>query len=194
MRLFFAFIYIGLGLWVYFKIGGDELNSYVSLSFGFCLVLSSVIVCNEGFIRILKNQSDEEYLTELLGKGMAKREEFSVSRAITFEDFNTSCLCHILEIGPEKAICLYGQYLYDYVEIDDDPELNQERSFPTSEFSIVRKVKNNEIVRLYEGKHVVDEIRAINTDKTKLRNLGFKLKDGEIINNVDFDKVILACK
>lgn len=194
MRLLLAFVYIGLGLWVYFQLGGGDLHPYVGIAVGFGLMFSSVIVCNEGFFRILKRQSDEEYLTELFDTGLARHEAFSVSRAVTFEDLNTGCLCHILEVGERKSICLYGQYLYDYAKVDDDPELNQERSFPTSEFKVVRRVKNNEIMRLYEGDVIVDEYQTTNVDTAQLHGLGFQFKDGEIINNLDFDKVIAACQ
>ena len=50
-------------------------------------------------------------------------------------------MCHIIDVGGDELLCLYGQYLFSYVEIDDDPELPQSRSFPTSSFSLVRKIK-----------------------------------------------------
>ena len=45
-------------------------------------------------------------------------------------------MTHFLELSDESVMCLYGQYLYEYEPIDDDPELNQPRLFPTSEFSV----------------------------------------------------------
>ena len=53
---------------------------------------------------------------------------------------------HILYIGNNQLLNLYGQYLYDHEPIDDDPELNLSRKLPTKEFSLIRRIKDNEIL------------------------------------------------
>jgi len=183
-----------VGIWVYISLGGDELHPYIGIVVGFGLMFSSVVVCNEGFFRRLKGQTDDEYIRNLIDKGKAEKENYSVKSAITFDDLNTGCLCHIIEFEDCKHICLYGQYLYDYVEIDDDPELNQNRTFPTSEFCIIRKLNNSQVLKLEIGSTVIEETKLENVDVQKLYNLNIKLDDGEIINNISSTQIIEALK
>jgi hypothetical protein len=189
MRLICALIYISFGMWIYFQLGGEDLHPYIGIAVWFALMLSSVLVCNEGFLRKFKWQSDEEYIQDLLNRHLAVRETYIVTEAITFYDLSTSCMCHLLKISEDEVLCLYGQYLYEYTEIDDDPDLNQGRLFPTSEFSLIRKLKNNEILKLEVGKKVIDESVFKDVEVEKLYDLGIKLDDGEIIHGIDFSKI-----
>jgi len=181
-------------MWAYFQLGGEEFHS----SFGFIwcafLVLTSVVVCNEGFLRVLKGQSDEEYIKELLDKKLAIKEEYKAIKAITFEDLGTGCLCHLIDVGENEVLCLYGQYLYDYCEIDDDPEINQVRQFPTTDFSLTRKIKNNEILQLDVGTELIDETRIENINLDALYDLGVKLDDGELIKHIQFNELLKLAK
>lgn len=194
MRLIFAFVYMATGMWLYTLVGGSDFHPAFGFVLFFGLMFSSVIVCNKGFLRLIKGQSDEEYIEELLKFNKARIENYTVTEAISFEDLGTGRLCHLLRSKTDKVICLYGQYLYEYAEIVDDPELNQKRMFPTTEFSIVRQIKNGEILRLDIGDTVLDEIRLENINMKKLSNVGIKIEDGEIINDVSFDKIKDICK
>ncbi|VUD69404.1 hypothetical protein TDB9533_04771 [Thalassocella blandensis] len=173
---------MAVGMWVYFLLGGGELNPFIGIGVWFALMFSSVVVCNEGFLRLIKGQSDREYIDELLSNNLASMENYVASSALTFEDLSTGCLCHILDVGVGKSICLYGQYLYEYTEINDDPELNQCRKFPTSKFSLVRKKKNNEVLDMEIGTDLINEITIENVNINELHKLNIKLEDGEIIS------------
>lgn len=194
MRMLLAFIYMGVGMWIYLRLGGENLHPFVGVGVWLALMFSSVYVCNEGLLRRLKGQSVNDYIEELLVKKQAVREYYKAQRAITFDDLSTGCLCHIVDIGNDRLLCLHGQYLYDYVQIDDDPELNQDRKFPTSEFSLVRIPKRDQVVRLDIGKDVVDEIRLENANLRDFYDLGIKLGDGEIISGISFSKLLDSCK
>jgi hypothetical protein len=189
MRLIFALVYISFGMWIYFQLGGEDLHPYIGIAVWFALMLSSVLVCNEGFLRKLKGQSDEEYIQDLLNRNLAVKETYQVTEAITFDDLSTSCMCHLLNISENEVLCLYGQYLYEYREIDDDPDVNQDRLFPTSEFSLIRKLKNNEVLKVEVGKKVIDESVFKDVEVERLYDLGIKLEDGEIIRGIDFSKI-----
>lgn len=189
MRLLFALIYMAVGMWIYLRFGGDNLHPYIGMAVAFGLMFSSVIVCNEGFLRRLKSKTEKQYIDELIRNKKAVKETYHATDAVTFDDLSTSSMCHIIDIGNERLLCLYGQYLYDYVEIDDDPELLQSRSFPTSSFSLVRKVKNGEIMQLNKGNSVIDEVRYKNAKVENLGPLGFKLEDGEIVSGVSLAEV-----
>lgn len=189
MRIFAAILYIIFGFWALFQIT-DETPFWLSLFVFFSLLFSSVIIFNEGFLRLLRGISDEEYLETLLSSGKAKKETYKVLSALSFDDLNTSCAVHILDIGNNENLCLYGQYLYDYEPIDDDPEMNQQRKFPTEEFSLIRKVKEDELLQLIPGIKVIEPIIIKNPNLDKLYDLGFQLKDGEIISEVPFSDVL----
>lgn len=148
----------------------------------------AVFLFNTGFIRRLKGQSDRDYLNELLAKGEAVAENYTVHAAISFEDLSTGSQVHLLDIGNDKVLCLYGQYLYDHEPIDDDPEINQDRKFPTRQFSVVRRLKDAEILVLAPGAEVVEPRRLENPDVKPLHDLGFKLQDGEIVE-IPFEKL-----
>ncbi|MCP4325789.1 MAG: hypothetical protein GY787_28925 [Alteromonadales bacterium] len=190
MRILLALIYIAVGMWGFFQLGGEQLHPSFGFIWCFFLVLTSVIVCNEGFLRLLKRQSDEEYIKELLDNKLAIKEHYKAIKVITFEDLGTGCLCHLINVGKNEVLCLYGQYLYDYCEIDDDPEINQSRQFPTSDFSIVRKLKNSDILNLEIGSEIIDENRIQNIDIEALYEFGVKLDDGTLMKNIVFEELL----
>jgi len=102
-------------------------------------------------------------------------------------------MVHFLELGDGSVMVLYGQYLYEYEPIDDDPEVNQPRLFPTSEFTVVRPRNGDELLDLKVGSNVIGT-RLIREpdDYQAIADLGFKLKDGEIVGDVTFDQVEAA--
>ena len=181
---------MALGMWIYILLGGGNLHPFIGIGTWFALMFSSVIVCNEGFFRKLKGQSDDDYIDEQLNKKLALRERYIVSKALTFEDLSTGCLCHIIETEEGGSICLYGQYLYDYVGITDDPELNQPRMFPTSEFTLIRDKKNREILRVDIGDKVIEETIIESPKIERLYDLGINLNDGELIKKIAFNKIL----
>ncbi|TDF41522.1 hypothetical protein EYS14_01300 [Alteromonadaceae bacterium M269] len=193
MRLLLALVYIGFGIWFYFRLGGSKLPPYIGIVFGMVLMFSSVVVCNEGFLRRIRGISDKEHINNLITNGMAIIESYKASEAITFEDLNTGCLCHVLKIGDNRAMCLYGQYLYDYAEILDDPDMEQQRKFPTDKFKLVRRTKSDEILRLDIGQNVIEEYKIESLRLENLYSLGFRLKNGEIVDGISFDKIRDAC-
>lgn len=188
MRILLALIYILVGMFGYVYLGGDKLHPLIALVPFFALIFSAPVVCNEGFLRRLKGQSEQEYIHHLLTQKKATKVHYKACRAITFE--SASCLCYMLEIDAEKILCLYGQYLYDYCLIDDDIEFNQARAFPTSEFSLIRRLKNNEVLALNVGEEVIDELVVDVVDTQKLYDFGFRLQDGEILEGVSFDDLV----
>lgn len=152
----------------------------------------AIIVFNKGAIRRLFI-SDTEYLRRQLEKGRAEKTTYRVTRALCFEDRRTSCMAHFLEIQDRKVMCLYGQYLYEYEPIDDDPEMNQPRRFPTSEFTVVRSLKDDVPLDLKVGSEVIGTKLIQEPDEYRvIADLGFKLEDGEIVENVTFDEVEAA--
>jgi hypothetical protein len=155
-------------------------------------VFLAFVLFDRGFLRRLLI-SDEKYIEKQLEKGRAARETHNVTRALSFEDLRTGRMVHFLELGDGSVMVLYGQYLYEYEPIDDDPEVNQPRLFPTSEFTVVRPRNGDELLDLKVGSNVIGT-RLIREpdDYQAIADLGFKLKDGEIVGDVTFDQVEAA--
>lgn len=70
--------------------------------------------------------------------GLLVSEEFSVRRAFEVEEYEDEGLHFYLELDDGRVLFLCGQYLYDYQEISDDPELNQKATFPCARFEVRR--------------------------------------------------------
>lgn len=169
--------------------GLQSLGMIIVVPLAFILAIA---LFNHGVIRRLF-VSDTAYARKQLQKGRARETTYSVSRALSFEDQRTSCMAHFLELEDRRVICLYGQYLYDYEPIDDDPEVNQPRRFPTSEFTLVRFQKDDEPLVLKAGAEVIGTTLVPEPhDYKTISDLGFKLNDGEIVEGVSFDQIKAA--
>jgi hypothetical protein len=81
-------------------------------------------------------------LEKLEAEGKVITEEFSVKRAFEVEEFEDEGMHLFLELEPGRILYLLGQYLYDYTEILDDPDMNQPASFPCEHFKIKRNAKH----------------------------------------------------
>lgn len=137
--------------------------------------------------------SDEKHIDKQIEKGRAAKQTLTISRALSFEDLRTSCMVHFLELDGGSVMVLYGQYLYEYEPIDDDPEMNQPRRFPTSTITIVRYVKSGELLDLEIGSEVIDtKLIQEPDDYSVIADLGFKLEDGEVVDGVTFDELETA--
>ena len=125
-----------------------------------------------------------DHLNRLEADGKAIRENYQAVRALTVEDFTTGSLLHFINIGGERILCLYGQQYYEFEPIDDDPDLNQARRFPTETFSLLRHAKKDEVIALLPGSVVLEPTICDPIVKPKkLVELGFQLKDGEIVSS-----------
>ena len=145
--------------------------------------------------RTLRGISWEAHLEQLEQEGKALREYYQARRAVTFVDANTSCLVHLLDVGNRGLLCLYGQSYYDFEPIDDDPELNQPRKFPTKGFSLLRRKKSGEVLELFPGTDVlVPTFCGGVVGPDKFYDLGITFEDGRLISNVSFEAVEEACR
>ena len=191
MRLIFALGYIAFGIWVYFWLGGEKLHPYIGIAFGFALLFSSVIVCNEGFFRKLRGVSDKEHIENLISNKQAVIEEYEAYKSIVFEDLRTGCTAYLIDVGNSNMICLYGQD-YGFEPIDDDPEFNQKRVFPTETFSLIRELKKQRVLEVTPKGNVVEPTIIETPNIEKLYDVGFKLEDGEIVKNITYVEVLNA--
>ena len=153
-------------------------------------ILRDIVLEVPLWYRRLRGVPWEEYLSQREAKGDAIRSEYQADRALTVEDFTTGRLMHFIDIGSGSILCLYGQQYYEFEPIDDDPEVNQARQFPTRTFSLLRQAKNDEVLALFPGSIVLDPIVCDPIVKPKkLLDLGFQLTDGEVVSGASLQAI-----
>lgn len=128
---------------------------------------------------------------ELERKGLITREAVSCSRAIHFDELDTGCGVHLIEVQGKGLLCLFGQYLHEWGPIDDDPEENQARQFPRTRFDILRWRPRDEVLDLVLAGEVYDpETLAPTPDRVS--SLPFRLGDGAHIGGFTFEQARTA--
>jgi hypothetical protein len=181
---------------------GDWVGAFLSLAI---LVLASTLLfAVVGYLwsnipdwsRRLRGVSREDHLKSLEENGKAFREHYQTYRVVTFEDLRTSCLVHLIDMGDSKLLCLYGQRYYDFEPIEDHPEVNQCRKFPTKTFSLLRRRSDGEVLALFPGAEVVEPAvcEAIAAVPKAIEGLGLQFRDGEFVSGISFDEVEATCR
>ncbi|MEF9404779.1 MULTISPECIES: hypothetical protein [Ralstonia solanacearum species complex] len=143
MRVLFAAIFVW-GFW--FGIIGmldsscrDQRWPWWTRPLQVLVILGSLLVAAYVFNRLgLRRKPLTEHLAELDAKGRLVRQRFQATRAFAVEAFEDEGLHFYIELADGRVLYLNGQYLYDYEPITDDPEFNQARSFPCTEFAVLR--------------------------------------------------------
>ena len=192
----FAAAAVFAALWVAV---GDFLGALLSFA---VLALASLLVIAvfgyfvsnlPGWWRAVRGVSWEDHLARLESDGKAIREGYETTRGIRFEDLSTGCIAHLLDIGDRGVLCLYGQSYFEFEPIDDDPDVNQPRKFPTRTFSVLRRKSNGEVLALYPGADVFEPTVCggiVGPEKA----LDLKLQDGGIISTKSFEDMEQSCK
>jgi hypothetical protein len=196
--LFFGLIVVFVALRLLI---GDWIGAFWSLA---VLVLVSALVLAiviyfasnaPAWWRRLRGISWEAHLKQLEREGKALREHYQAKRVVTFEDENTGCLVHLLDVGDGRLLCLYGQSYYSFEPTEDDPDVNQPRKFPTKNFSLLRRKNNGEVLELAPGADVLEPTFCGGVARPqKIYDLGVRFEDGKLVPNVSFEAVEEACR
>jgi hypothetical protein len=133
-------------------------------------------------------KSPKQLLRELDSDGLVVRQKFSALRCFSVEEAEDEGLHYYIELTDRRVLFLSGQYLYDYEEIEDDPELNQPRRFPCTEFEIARHKKESYVLSISCGGEVLEpeaEAPAFSSHDFK-RGIP---EDGAIITDKTFNQL-----
>ncbi|MBC2593777.1 hypothetical protein H5P28_05835 [Ruficoccus amylovorans] len=114
----------------------------IGLALFFCAAM--LMMCTWVGFKIVGTRKPAEPvdLEKLEAEGKVITEEFRVKRAFEVEEFEDEGMHLFLELEPGRILYLSGQYLYDYVEILDDPDMSQPASFPCEHFKVKRNTKH----------------------------------------------------
>ena len=150
------------------------------------LVLIAQVIFN-GPIRKGKDWGDpEQYIKDLEEKGLLVSTDYRATRAFQLEEYEDEGSHYFVELADGTVMYLTGQYLYDYGPIDDDPELNQTRKFPCTEFSL-RSHRDEKFAI-----DIVCRGSAIEPEYIKPHPEAFwkrELEDGQIITDQTYDGI-----
>lgn len=172
----------------------ETIFQYFALFIYLAVILAlSTIIFNKNGWRNFKNQSIEEYVKELEEQGKLIKESYEHKRSLSFEDLSTGSLVFFIETNNNNVLCLVGQYLYEYSEITDDDELNQERQFPTINFTLLKNIDDGELVDIELQGEVADNLVFSEPDYALLQDITgvelYKL-DGKVIPNITFEQIL----
>jgi len=152
------------------------------------LLLASVIFNRPGLRPSLRRKPLAERLAELELKGLLLRQPFQATRAFAVQEFEDEGSTYYIELADGRVLFLSGQYLYDYEPITDDPEVNQERSFPCTEFEILRHKDAGYVLDIRcTGKVLEPEITAGPFTREDFRRGA--PEDGEIITGKTYESI-----
>lgn len=133
-------------------------------------------------------KTHEEYIRELEEQGLILDEHYRATRAFAVEEFEDEGSTYYVELADGRVLFLQGQYLYDYEPIEDDPEYNQPRTFPCTEFTLRRHREKGHIVDLLcAGRVFEPEITAPHFGE-EIYSPDFP-QDGDIIAGQTYDEL-----
>jgi len=152
------------------------------------LFLSMFLFNRSGYRPCLRRMPHAKQIADLDARGLLIRQPFRALRAFAVEEFEDEGPHYYIELADGKVLYLNGQYLYDFEPISDDPELNQPRLFPCSQFEVLRHKDAGYVIDIVLSGEVLDpELTARPYNKAEWKR-GVP-DDGEIITNRTYEDI-----
>jgi hypothetical protein len=98
-------------------------------------------------------------------------------------------MTYFVDAEEKGVLCLYGQYLYSYEPITDDPESNQKRQFPRTKFVLLKDSRDSDFLHLTLVGEVFEPDSIKQPSAEKLLQLGIKLEDGLLSHALQFQRI-----
>jgi hypothetical protein len=157
--------------------------------FMLAMVVASLWLFNRRGLNPVGRKTAEEHIRELEQLGQLESVGFRARRAFGVEEFEDEGLHYFLELVDGSVLFLSGQYLYDYEPLSDDPELNQPRSFPCTEFTVRRHKKERYVVDIVRGGSVLEPEVLAPAFGTKVWRATGIPEDGQVITSISYDQL-----
>jgi hypothetical protein len=162
----------------------------VGLGLGLLLLLLTIVALvlfNPWWADPLGRMTPEELLRRLEDEGLLGSSDFRARRAFGVREADDEGLHYFLELVDGRVLYLSGQYLYDYEPIADDPEVNQPRRFPCTDFTVRRHKTEGYVVGLVcTGTVIEPEFIAPPFTKRTRRSVGAP-EDGQVLSDRPYD-------
>lgn len=154
------------------------------------LGLSMFIFNAPGYKPTLSRKSLPEQIADLESRGKLLIQPYRAVRSFTVEEFEDEGSHYYIELDDGRVLYLNGQYLYGFEEITDDPDCNQQRSFPCTEFEVLRHKQAGYVIDIRCAGSVLEpEVVAPSFSKEQLRR-GIP-EDGDIIEDKTYESLKL---
>jgi hypothetical protein len=138
---------------------------------------------------ILGRKGKDCTIEAVRAKGELEQRTFHARRVFEVAERGDEGLHYFVELVDDSTLYLTGQYLYDFVPISDDPELEQPRLFPCTEFVISRDKKNEDFIQL-DCKGPAIEPECITPPfSSNDHKQGRVPDDGDVITDVSYDEL-----
>lgn len=131
-----------------------------------------------------------EHIAELEAAGLLVQETFQATRAFRVDEFEDEGLHYFIELSDRRVLFLSGQYLYDYEPITRYPTTKQERSFPCTEFEVLRHKEAGYVLHIQCAGTVLEPecSCAPFIDEDFERGTGIP-EDGQIISDRTYESI-----
>ncbi len=130
--------------------------------------------------------NQDEYIKDLEDRGLLVSTDYYAARAFELEEYEDEGLHYFIELADRSVLYLTGQDLYEYGPIDDDPELNQPRRFPCTEFSL-RSHRDEKYWIDIQCRGTVIEPELVEPHPKLFWKR--ELEDGQVITDMSFDEI-----
>lgn len=153
------------------------------------MLLILTVIAMKIFDRPRQFKSGQEGIKDLEEKSLIENTDFSATRAFEVEEWDDLGLNYFIELADGSVLFLQGQYLYDYIEINDEPEFSQPRTFPCREFTLRRHRTEKYILEITcHGEVIEPECVAPVWNYDLFRDNAIP-EDGAIIRDRTYDKI-----
>jgi hypothetical protein len=131
--------------------------------------------------------SPEERVRELESTELLEATDFRAVRTFEVQEWEDEGLHYFIELADGRVLYLEGQYLYEYQQISDDPELNQPRRFPCTDFTVCRHRLEGYVVAIQCRGAVLEPELVAEPFSTKAWREGRIPSDGSIITDRSYE-------
>ena len=131
----------------------------------------------------------EERIRALEEAGQLESVAFHATRAFGVEESEDEGLHYFLELADGRVLFLSGQYLYDHEPIVDDPDLNQSRSFPCTDFTVRRHKAEGYVLDILRGGAVLEPEVIAPPFSRKAWGAKRIPEDGQVIADTTYDEL-----
>jgi hypothetical protein len=169
-------------------VGGWILGLGVGGVFLFLCVVADYLF-NRPEDRLAEFRSPNSIMRDLETRGLLASTTFRATRAFEVEEYDDEGPHYFIELEDGSVLYLNGQYLLDYGPIDDDPEFNQPRLFPCTEFTIRRHRDEGYVVEIICGGSVLTpEVMAPAFDRGEYRH-GAVPEDCQVLVDRKYEEI-----
>jgi len=153
------------------------------------IVASLFIFNRNGFRPFLQHKSLEANVEALDRAGLIERQSFNAVRAFAVEEYEDEGPHYFVELDDARVLYLNGQYLYHYEPIDDNEEEHRPRSFPCTEFEVLRHRTAGYVVDLRCGGVVLEPESIVSWSSSIFDDESQIPDDGQIFEDRSYESL-----